>query len=67
MRILHHGERSRISFLEMFHRCRCPRVYVIVDALDECQDSGMADLLNLIVRTGLNHPGEPASKLTVST
>jgi hypothetical protein len=43
-------------FLEMLYRCRCPRVYVIVDALDECQDDSMADLLKLIVRTGLDHP-----------
>ena len=42
-------------FLEMLDRCKCRRVYVIVDALDECQDEGMADFLKLIVRTGLNH------------
>jgi hypothetical protein len=45
-------------FLEMLHRCNCPRVYVIVDALDECQDDGMADLLKLIVRTGLDQPSK---------
>jgi hypothetical protein len=45
-------------FLEMLHRCKCPRVYVIVDALDECQDDGMADLLKLIVRTGLDYPSK---------
>jgi hypothetical protein len=45
-------------FLEMLHRCKCPRVYVIVDALDECQDDGMADLLKLIIRTGLDHPSK---------
>jgi hypothetical protein len=45
-------------FLEMLHRCKCPRVYVIVDALDECQDDGMADLLKLIVRTGLDQPSK---------
>jgi hypothetical protein len=38
-------------FLEMLDGCKCRRVYVIVDALDECQDEGMADLLKLIVRT----------------
>jgi hypothetical protein len=32
------------------------KVYVIVDALDECQDDGLADLLKLIVRTGLDQP-----------
>ncbi|OBT44214.1 hypothetical protein VE00_05406 [Pseudogymnoascus sp. WSF 3629] len=45
-------------FLEMLYRCKCPRVYVIVDALDECQDDGMADLLKLIVRTGLDQPSK---------
>ena len=45
-------------FLEMLHRCKCPRVYVIVDALDECQDDGMADLLRHIVRTGLYNPSK---------
>jgi hypothetical protein len=42
-------------FLDMLDQCKCRRVYVIVDALDECQDDGMADLLKLIVRTGLNY------------
>ncbi|CAG8237735.1 unnamed protein product, partial [Penicillium olsonii] len=41
---------------EMLDRCDCPRVYVIVDALDECQDSGMADFLKLIIRNGLDQP-----------
>ncbi|KFZ24532.1 hypothetical protein V502_00989 [Pseudogymnoascus sp. VKM F-4520 (FW-2644)] len=45
-------------FLEMLSRCKCPRVYVIVDALDECQDDGMADFLKLIVRTGLDQPSK---------
>jgi len=43
-------------FMEMLERCTCPRVYVVVDALDECRDAGMADLLKLIVRTGLSQP-----------
>lgn len=43
-------------FLEMLDRCRCRRVYVIVDALDECKDEGMADFFKLIVRTGLHQP-----------
>ena len=42
----------------MLHRYNCPRVYVIVDALDKCQDDGMADLLKLIVRTGLDQPSK---------
>ncbi|CAG7994432.1 unnamed protein product [Penicillium salamii] len=41
---------------EMLDRCDCPRVYVIVDALDECQDSGMAAFLRLIIRNGLDQP-----------
>jgi hypothetical protein len=45
-------------FLEMLYRCKCSRVYVIVDALDECQDDGMADFLKLIVRTGLDQPSK---------
>ncbi|EPS35679.1 hypothetical protein H072_10928 [Dactylellina haptotyla CBS 200.50] len=40
--------------LEMLHYCKCASVYVIVDALDECQDDGMAEFLRLIVRTGLS-------------
>ncbi|KAJ6088411.1 G-protein beta WD- 40 repeats containing protein [Penicillium sp. IBT 16267x] len=42
--------------LEMLDRCNCSRVYIIVDALDECQEGGMTNFLRLIVRTGLNHP-----------
>lgn len=45
-------------FFEMLHQCKCPRVYVVVDALDECQDNGMGDLLKLIVRTGLDYPSK---------
>ncbi|KAM3070114.1 hypothetical protein ACMFMF_008467 [Clarireedia jacksonii] len=41
-------------FLEMLNLCKSRRVYVIVDALDECQDNGMADFLKLVVRTGFN-------------
>ncbi|KFX88056.1 hypothetical protein V490_07867 [Pseudogymnoascus sp. VKM F-3557] len=45
-------------FSEMLSRCKCLRVYVIVDALDECQDDAMADFLKLIVRTGLDQPSK---------
>ena len=45
-------------FVEMLDHCRCRRVYVIVDALDECQDEGMADLLKLIVQTRLYQPSK---------
>lgn len=43
-------------FFKMLSQCSCRRVYIIVDALDECQDDGMADFLKLIVRNGLDHP-----------
>lgn len=45
-------------FYEMLYRCKCPKIYVIVDALDECQDDGMADFLKLVVRMGLDHPSK---------
>lgn len=45
-------------FLEMLEYCKCQTVYVIVDALDECRDSGMADFLKRLVRTGLHHPSK---------
>jgi hypothetical protein len=32
----------------MLEHCKCQGVYVIVDALDECQEDGMADLLNVL-------------------
>jgi NACHT domain len=41
---------------EILDGCTCPRVYLVVDALDECIDSGMAELLRLVVRTGLDRP-----------
>jgi hypothetical protein len=41
-------------FLEMLHRCKSWRIYIIIDALDECQDQDMAAFLQLIVRTGFN-------------
>ncbi|KAJ5894292.1 G-protein beta WD- 40 repeats containing protein [Penicillium taxi] len=43
-------------FLEMLDKCNGLMVYIIVDALDECQDSGMADFLKLVVRNGLDQP-----------
>jgi NACHT domain. len=44
--------------LEMLDRCTASKIYMIVDALDECQGDGMADFLKLIVRNGLNHPAK---------
>lgn len=53
-----------VIFLEMLSHCKCPRIYVIIDALDECQEDGMADFLRLLVRTGLNHPAKVKWVLT---
>ena len=39
----------------MLKYCKCQRVYVIVNALDECQDDGMIDFLKRLVRTKLHH------------
>ncbi|EED14601.1 G-protein beta WD- 40 repeats containing protein, putative [Talaromyces stipitatus ATCC 10500] len=50
--------------LEMLDRCNCSRVYMIIDALDECEDDGMADFLKLIVRNGLDHPARIKWMLT---
>lgn len=41
-------------FLEMLGHCRFRRVYVVIDALDECEDEDMANFLGRIVRRGLN-------------
>ncbi|XHF98690.1 hypothetical protein AWENTII_002232 [Aspergillus wentii] len=51
-------------FMKMLNDCKCSRVYVIVDALDECQDDGMAGFLKLLVRTGLSHPSKVKWVLT---
>ncbi|KAL6890082.1 WD40-repeat-containing domain protein [Trichoderma evansii] len=50
--------------LEMLDRCNCSRVYIIIDALDECQDDGMANFLKLIVRNGMDHPARIKWMLT---
>ncbi|KAL4786484.1 WD40-repeat-containing domain protein [Aspergillus varians] len=42
-------------FLEMINHCMHQRVYVVVDALDECRNEGMAEFLRIIVRTGLDY------------
>ncbi|KAH5617544.1 hypothetical protein HBI23_254240 [Parastagonospora nodorum] len=41
-------------FLDMLHRCKSQRIYVVIDALDECQDHDMATFLQLVVQTGFN-------------
>ena len=45
-------------FLEMLDDCQCRKVYVVVDALDECQDEGIADFFRVIVRYGLYQPSK---------
>ena len=45
-------------FLEMVEQCKCRRLYVIVDALDECKDHGMTDFLELVVKMGLGQPSK---------
>jgi hypothetical protein len=42
----------------MLEHCKSQRIYIIVDALDECQDDGMVDLLKRLVRTGLHRPSK---------
>lgn len=44
--------------LEMVDQCDCSRVYLILDALDECQDGGMEEFLKAIVRNGLDSPNK---------
>ncbi|KAK6512494.1 hypothetical protein TWF481_001378 [Arthrobotrys musiformis] len=43
-------------FLEILERCESQRVYIIIDALDECQDGEIEDLLISLIRTGLSNP-----------
>ena len=50
--------------MEMLERCQRRRVYVVVDALDECRGKGMADLLKVIVRNGLGRPSQVKWLLT---
>jgi hypothetical protein len=42
-------------FREMLECCKSQRIYVVVDALDECQVGGMTEFLKLVVRTGLGY------------
>jgi hypothetical protein len=41
-------------FLEMLDHCLPQGVYVVIDALDECEDEDMADFLGCVVRRGLH-------------
>ncbi|KAL5335585.1 WD40-repeat-containing domain protein [Aspergillus crustosus] len=49
---------------EMLARCKYSRIYMAVDALDECQDDDVVDFLKSIVRKGLDHPGKIKWMLT---
>ncbi|KAJ5901856.1 G-protein beta WD- 40 repeats containing protein [Penicillium taxi] len=40
--------------MDMLDRCNCSKIFLIVDALDECQDNGMADFFKRLVRNGLD-------------
>ncbi|KAF3226387.1 hypothetical protein TWF191_004649 [Orbilia oligospora] len=51
-------------FLEMLLQTKSPRVYLVIDALDECQEGDMAEFLQLLVRTGLNNPSKVKWLLT---
>lgn len=51
-------------FMEMLEHCRCQRVYIVVDALDECQSNEMAGFLKCLVRTGLYAPSKVKWLLT---
>ncbi|KAJ5207896.1 hypothetical protein N7449_002275 [Penicillium cf. viridicatum] len=44
--------------MEMLDRCHCSKIFIIVDALDECQDNGMADFFKRLVRNGLDQPAK---------
>lgn len=51
-------------FWEMLDSSNCTRIYVIMDALDECQDEGMAEFLRPITLTGLDRPDKIKWMLT---
>ena len=42
--------------LEMIEQCDCSKTYLIVDALDECQDSDVEEFLRALVMNGLHSP-----------
>ncbi|OJJ43208.1 hypothetical protein ASPZODRAFT_169522 [Penicilliopsis zonata CBS 506.65] len=41
---------------EILDKCGNQKVYIIIDALDECQEDGISKFLTTLVRTGLHHP-----------
>ncbi|CAI7653831.1 unnamed protein product [Penicillium manginii] len=42
--------------LEMIDQCDCSKIYLLLDALDECQDGDMDEFLKALVRNGLHAP-----------
>ncbi|KAJ5902363.1 G-protein beta WD- 40 repeats containing protein [Penicillium taxi] len=44
--------------MEMLDHCQCSKIFIIVDALDECQDNGMADFFRRLIRNGLDQPAK---------
>ncbi|CAG8939387.1 unnamed protein product [Penicillium salamii] len=50
--------------LEMIDRCECSKLYLILDALDECRDGDMDEFLKALVRNGLHCPARVKWLLT---
>ncbi|CAG8377617.1 unnamed protein product [Penicillium salamii] len=50
--------------LEMIDRCDCSKLYLVLDALDECHDGDMDDFLKALVRNGLHSPARVKWLLT---
>lgn len=42
--------------LEMMEKCDCSKIYLVVDALDECQDDDVEEFLKALVMNGLHSP-----------
>ncbi|CAG7980743.1 unnamed protein product [Penicillium salamii] len=50
--------------LELIDRCECSKLYLILDALDECRDGDMDEFLKALVRNGLHCPARVKWLLT---
>jgi len=64
-------QERKLSLQELWHlfdaiveQCESRRVYVVIDALDECQEDGLWELLTFVVRTGLDRPSKVKWLLT---
>lgn len=51
-------------FLEMTERCQDATIYIVVDALDECQNDGISQFLRVIIRTSSLNAGKIKCLLT---